>query len=127
LKEKRLRLEATERFVAFTEFTYPRYRPARLHYRIAEQLIERDEVDRLMLLVPPRHGKSETFPKMEAAQSEIERKRVWDWYTGTIYNRLMPGGAIVVIKHRMHEQDLSGRLLAMQAAGGDKWEDGSPS
>ena len=44
----------------------------------------------------------------------------WDWYTGTAYNRLMPGGAIVVISHRMHEDDLAGRLLAQQAAGGDR-------
>ena len=56
------------------------------------------------------------------ALSELERKNVWDWYTGTAYNRLQPGGAIVLINHRMHEDDLSGRLLAQQAAGGDKWE-----
>jgi hypothetical protein len=37
------------------------------------------------------------FPTMEAAQSEIERKRMWEWYTGTIYNRLMPG------RHRRHQ------------------------
>ena len=24
---------------------------------------------------------------------------MWDWYTGTAYNRLMPGGAIIVINH----------------------------
>jgi hypothetical protein len=54
--------------------------------------------------------------------SELTRKNVWDWYTGTAYNRLMPGGSIVVINHRMHEDDLCGRLLAQQAAGGDKWE-----
>jgi predicted phage terminase large subunit-like protein len=62
------------------------------------------------------------FGSMQEAQSELERKNVWDWYTGTAYNRLMPGGAIVVINHRMHEDDLCGRLLAQQAAGGDKWE-----
>ena len=54
--------------------------------------------------------------------SELTRKNVWDWYTGTIYNRLKPGGAVVIINHRMHEDDLSGRLLAQQAAGGDRWE-----
>lgn len=62
------------------------------------------------------------FENMKSGQSELERKNVWDWYTGTIYNRLQPGGAIVVINHRMHEDDLSGRLLAQQAAGGDQWE-----
>ena len=32
-----------------------------------------------------------------------------DWYTGTAYNRLMPGRAAYVINHRMHEDDLAGR------------------
>src|SRR6476620_479075 len=58
---------------------------------------------------------------MEDAQSETQRKRVWDWYRGTAYNRLMPK-AIVIIGHRMHDADLQGRLLAEQAAGGDRWE-----
>ena len=62
------------------------------------------------------------FATMKDAESEVTRKNVWDWYTGTIYNRLQPGGAIVVINHRMHEDDLSGRLLEQQKAGGDQWE-----
>ncbi|WP_245259215.1 phage terminase large subunit [Afipia clevelandensis] len=62
------------------------------------------------------------YATMKEAQSELTRKNVWDWYTGTAYNRLMPGAAIVVINHRMHEDDLCGQLLAQQAAGGDRWE-----
>jgi len=62
------------------------------------------------------------YASMADALSELTRKNVWDWYTGTAYNRLMPGGSIVVINHRMHEDDLCGRLLAQQAAGGDRWE-----
>ena len=210
------RTDAASSLIAFTEYTYPRYRTAKHHRIIAEQLerVERGEVDRLMLLVPPRHGKSELASKrlpawllgrqphkqflsvsateglaadfgrdvrniigsaeyraifdtrlaedsqakgkwhtseggmfyaigvegnilgrggdllliddpyatMKEAQSELTRKNVWDWYTGTAYNRLMPGAAIVVINHRMHEDDLCGQLLAQQAAGGDKWE-----
>jgi hypothetical protein len=50
------------------------------------------------------------YSSMEDALSEVTRKNVWEWYTGTAYNRLMPNGAIVVINHRMHEDDLSGRL-----------------
>lgn len=61
------------------------------------------------------------YSTMEDAQSETTRKNVWDWYNGTAYNRLMPGGAVVVINHRMHEEDLSGQLLAAQVTGGDKW------
>jgi predicted phage terminase large subunit-like protein len=210
------RTDATESLIAFTEYTYERYRTAPHHQRIAEQLerVERGEVDRLMLLVPPRHGKSELasirwpawylgrhpdaqflsvsataelasdfgravrnligsseyqavfnttlaedsqakgkwhtdaggiyyslgiggsvlgrggdvilvddpFGSMKEARSELERKNVFNFYTGTLYNRLMPGGAIVLINHRMHEDDLCGMLLAQQAAGGDKWE-----
>lgn len=210
------RIEASQSLIAFTEYTYDRYRTAEHHRLIAGHLerIERGDIDRLMLLVPPRHGKSELaskrfpawllgraphkqfistsataelaadfgrevrniigspeykavfntalaedsqakgkwhtssggvyysvgvggsvlgrggdviliddpFGSMREAQSELERKTVWDFYTGTLYNRLMPGGAIVVINHRMHEDDLCGRLLAQQGAGGDKWE-----
>jgi predicted phage terminase large subunit-like protein len=210
------RTEATESLISFTEYTYPRYETALPHRHIAEQLerVERRETDRLMLLCPPRHGKSELasrrfpawylgrhpeqqfisaaanddlatdfgrdvrnivaspeyaalfdtrlaedshakgkwhtaaegifyavgvggsvkgrgahvlliddpFAKMESALSENERKRVWDWFTGTLYDRLMPGGVIVIINHRMHEEDLSGMLLQQQAAGGDKWD-----
>lgn len=210
------RTDAQESLIEFTEYTFPRYRTAPHHRVIAGQLerVERGEIDRLMLLVPPRHGKSELasirlpawflgrqphkqflsvsateglasdfgrvvrntidspeyraifntrlaedsqakgkwhtsdggiyyalgiggsvlgrggdciliddpFASMADALSELTRKNVWDWYTGTAYNRLMPGGSIVVINHRMHEDDLCGRLLAQQAAGGDKWE-----
>ncbi len=209
-------MDASENLIKFTEFTFPRYRTAAHHRIIAKQLerVERGEIDRLMLLVPPRHGKSELasirlpawflgrqphkqfisvsataelasdfgrvvkntidspeyraifdtrlaedsqakgkwhtsdgglyyavgiggsvlgrggdciliddpYSSMQDALSELTRKNVWDWYTGTAYNRLMPGGSIVVINHRMHEDDLCGRLLAQQAAGGDKWE-----
>jgi len=211
------RKDAAAHLIDFTEYTYPRYRTAPHHRQIAGQLerVERGEVDRLMLLVPPRHGKSELashrFPAwflgrqpdkqflsvsateslatdfgravrntigsneyrcifettalaedsqargkwhtsaggiyyalgiggailgrggdviliddpyatMQDAMSELTRKSVWDWYTGTAYNRLMPGGRIIIINHRMHEDDLCGQLLAQQAAGGDKWE-----
>src|SRR6185503_20871756 len=55
------RMDAAESLIAFTEFTFSRYRTADHHRLIAEQLerVECGEVDRLMLLVPPRHGKSE--------------------------------------------------------------------
>lgn len=62
------------------------------------------------------------FATWEDAQSELQRKRVWDWYTGTFYNRIRPGEPIIVIQHRMHEDDLVGRLLAEQSNGGDRWE-----
>jgi len=62
------------------------------------------------------------FATMADAQSENARDRVWDWYVGTAYNRVRPKGAIVLIQHRMHEDDLAGRLIERQKAGGDTWE-----
>jgi predicted phage terminase large subunit-like protein len=211
------RLKSRDSLIAFTEFINARYRTAPHHALVAQQLerVERGEIDRLMLQLPPRHGKSELasrhfpawalgrnphrqfisvsataelaadfgrdvrnivdspeftalefgtslaqdsqakdkwhtsaggiyfsigiggqvlgrgadilliddpFATMEDAQSELQRRRVWEWYTGTAYNRLMPKGAVIIIGHRMHEGDLQGRLLEQQAAGGDKWE-----
>lgn len=207
---------ASESLIGFTEYTNPRYKTARVHRVIAGHLerVLHGEVDRLMLLTAPRHGKSELasrrfpalvlgqkpdkhfisvsagadlatdfgrdvrnlingeafrrlfdtrlaedsqaknkwrtdvgggyyavgvggdfmgrgadvlmiddpFASMADAQSAKTRKDVWDWYTGTAYNRLEAGGAIVLINHRMHEDDLSGRIFAQQAAGGDRFE-----
>ena len=58
----------------------------------------------------------------EEADSQVIRNKVWDWYTSTAYTRLMPGGAVVLIQTRWHEDDLAGRLLDAQKYGGDNWE-----
>ncbi len=58
----------------------------------------------------------------EAADSEVQRQKLWDWYTSVAYTRLAPDGAIVVIQTRWHEDDLLGRLLLMQEhEGADQW------
>jgi predicted phage terminase large subunit-like protein len=203
--------------IRFTEHTFARYKTARHHRIVAEQLerVERREIDRLMLLLPPRHGKTELasrryppwnlgrnphrqiiaasatesfatdvgrevrnivrtqefgdvfpgvtlaqdstaagrwhtnkggifaavgvgsqilgkgaddfiiddpFATMADAQSEVQRKAVIEWYQGSVYNRLQPNGTIVLINHRMHEEDLSGYLIERQNFDGDKWE-----
>lgn len=59
------------------------------------------------------------FKDREEADSERRRELVWDWYRSTLYTRLMPGGAIVLIQTRWHEDDLAGRLLE---DGGDTWD-----
>ena len=51
----------------------------------------------------------------EDAESEIIRKKTKDWYTSTAYTRLMPGGRIVVIQTRWHEDDLAGWLQTEHA------------
>ena len=55
----------------------------------------------------------------EQASSFAYRERVWEWYTDDLYTRLEPGGAIILIQTRWHEDDLAGRILI----GGDaaKW------
>ena len=200
----------------FTRYTNPVYEAAPHHQLIADKLeaVERGDIKRLMITMPPRHGKSELasrrfpawfigrnpdkqiiaasynsdlandfgrevrnivnspefgvlfettlaedskaanrwhtdkggmyvaagvgtaitgrgadilliddpFKDREEADSELRRQRVWDWYTSTAYTRLMPGGAIVVINTRWHDDDLSGKLLREQEEGGDKWE-----
>jgi len=47
--------------IGFTRYTFPKYRPAPHHELIAKALeaIERGEKKRLMIFMPPRHGKSE--------------------------------------------------------------------
>lgn len=59
------------------------------------------------------------FKNREEADSEIRRETVWKWYTSTLRTRLMPGGAIVLILTRWHEDDLAGRLLERQ---GSEWK-----
>src|SRR5215207_11551124 len=55
------RLRAKDGLIPFTEFINPRYRAADFHGKVAAKLeaVERGEIDRLMLKLPPRHGKSE--------------------------------------------------------------------
>jgi predicted phage terminase large subunit-like protein len=215
-KELLARRQARSSLLGFTQYTNPAYIAAAHHKLIAEALeaVERGDIKRLMITMPPRHGKSELasrrfpawylgrnadkqiiaasynsdlandfgrevrnivhspefgalfdavlaqdskaanrwhtdkggmyvaagvgtaitgrgadilliddpFKDREEADSELRRQRVWDWYTSTAYTRLMPGGAIVVINTRWHDDDLSGRLLSEQETGGDKWE-----
>jgi predicted phage terminase large subunit-like protein len=205
--------------LGFTQYRFPKYRPSLVHHYVAEQLerVERGEIDRLMIRLPPRHGKSElasqSFPafclgrnpsrqficasasldlargvgrdvrnviksdgfrliypnvslepdskaagrwntsqggafysvgvggdimgrgahiwliddpfgSMADAQSATVRENVWRWFNGSVYNRLEPGGSIVIIGHRLHQDDLQGRLEERMRGGGegvDNW------
>ena len=200
---------------AFTEYVTPNWRASKIHRAICAQLdrVAVGEIDRLLLLCPPQHGKSEItsrrapayllgrdptrdiiaasatdrlaegfgrdvrnlvdspeyralfpatllaedsqakgrwhtaqgggyyatgvggqlygrggmgiiddpFGSWADAQSVTVRDNVWEWYRGTFYNRIRPGEPIILIQHRMHEDDLAGRVLARQAVGGDRW------
>ena len=210
---------ARDDLLRFTEAVNPAYVAAGHHRLIADKLeaVERGEIDRLMIFMPPRHGKSELasrkFPAWylgrnpdkqiiaasynsdlardfgrdvrnlvnepeyqgifrgvelsadsqaanrmhtnhggmyiaagvgtattgrgadvfliddplkdrEEADSERRRDTVWNWYRSTAYTRLMPGGSIVLIQTRWHEDDLAGRLLEQDgdAKDGGQWE-----
>lgn len=215
-KELLARRRARESLLAFSEYTNPGYVPAAHHVLIAEKLeaVERGELKRLMITIPPRHGKSELasrrfpawllgrnpklqviaasynsdlagdfgrevrnivdspeysalfdvtlaadskaanrwhtasggmyvaagvgtaitgrganilliddpFKDRQEADSEINRQRVKDWYTSTAYTRLMPGGAVIVIQTRWHDDDLAGWLTSEAERGGDQWD-----
>ncbi|WP_436642160.1 phage terminase large subunit [Microbaculum sp. FT89] len=58
--------------------------------------------------------------KAEDAQSEPQRRRVIDWFSNTLLSRLddKVHGAVVLVMQRLHEDDLTGRLL-MQS---DDWD-----
>lgn len=47
----------------------------------------------------------------EDAQSKTIREKSWDWYHSTLYTRLAPEGAIVLVMTRWHKDDLAGKLL----------------
>ena len=51
--------------------------------------------------------------KAEEAASDLARKRVIDWYAGSLVSRLndKERGSIVVVMQRLHENDLTGHLL----------------
>lgn len=58
----------------------------------------------------------------EQADSERERGKIKEWYRADFATRLKPGGAIVLIMQRWHEDDLAGWLLAEQEKGGERWD-----
>ncbi len=63
----------------------------------------------LFIVDDPFKGRAE-------ADSERERANVWSWYDSEVKTRLAPGGAIVIVNTRWHEQDLAGMVLEHHAA-----------
>lgn len=61
---------------------------------------------------------------MAEANSEAIREGVKEWYQSTARTRIMPGGGILVIMTRWHEDDLAGWLLkeAAESPDADQWE-----
>jgi predicted phage terminase large subunit-like protein len=47
----------------------------------------------------------------EEADSEVTRNSNFAWYSSTFYTRLAPGGGVLIVQTRWHDDDLSGRLI----------------
>jgi len=56
----------------------------------------------------------------EEANSETIRKSLHEWFVSVAYTRLMPGGAIIIVQTRWHEDDLAGWLLREHAS--ENWD-----
>ena len=56
------------------------------------------------------------------AESRTHRERVREWFNDDLHTRLEPGGAVVLIQTRWHEDDLAGRLLKEMENGGERWD-----
>jgi len=56
------------------------------------------------------------------ASSKVVRDSIWDWYTTTLRTRLAPGGGIMLIMTRWHEDDLAGRLIERMQKNGEQWD-----
>lgn len=59
----------------------------------------------------------------EEAASQVYRDKTWAWFNTVALTRLEPGGFMIVIGTRWHEDDLIGRLeKASQDGSGPSWE-----
>jgi len=54
----------------------------------------------------------------EEAYSVTRREAIWNWYLSTFTTRLEPGGSIILMMTRWHDDDLAGRLLKREP---DNW------
>ena len=53
----------------------------------------------------------------EAADSQVIRDKTWDEYMDSATTRLLPGGWIIIVNTRWHEDDVCGRILPEDYAG----------
>lgn len=57
------------------------------------------------------------------ANSESNRQRVWDAWQADMQTRLMPGGRVILVMTRWHEDDIAGRLIHRgKKKTGDAWD-----
>lgn len=209
--------EAREDFLVYCKRTIPSFKATPIHIRMAKGLmrVERGEIDRLLIEVPVRHGKTlmcsqrfplwymarnpgrhvmgcsyggdlairsgrrlrnlaetpphlDIFPEarlsddstradawtlatggeflaagtngpimgrgfhlgilddllkgLEAANSEVQRNAVWDWYTGDFLSRTENPHAIVFVTARWSDDDPAARIRDLHDRGLEEWE-----
>lgn len=58
------------------------------------------------------------------ANSEVVRESTWNWYATVARTRVMPGGGVLVVQTRWHDDDLSGRIIELmkQDANADQFK-----
>lgn len=61
------------------------------------------------------------FKNVEAALSETQRNKLYQWYLSTSGTRLSPRGATLIIATRWHKQDLIGQVLTEAEQTGEEW------
>ena len=63
------------------------------------------------------------YGSREDAMSEVIREAVWEWWTGTMRNRLEPDASVIIIMQRWHEDDIVGRLRKVDGitSEGGRW------
>ena len=59
----------------------------------------------------------------QEANSAAVRRHLWEWWQSVARTRLRPGGSIIVVMTRWHEDDLLGQLLASVTDERDDWRD----
>ncbi len=52
------------------------------------------------------------------AESKLIRDKTFDWFTSVFTTRMRPGGSLIVVLTRWHEDDIAGRLLDRQKSDG---------
>lgn len=109
----------------FTRLIRRRYVPADLHWRIGDALrrVESGEIDRLMIFVPPRHGKSTltslAFPAWYLGRNPD--KRVIAASYGDALVRGFGRGARNLIAQPLYQRLFPGLTVSRESAAADAW------
>lgn len=63
------------------------------------------------------------FKNRDQAESSLFREKAWQWLMSTAMSRLEPGGVVIIIQTRWHQDDLAGRVLDQSRQGVEHWDE----